>query len=118
MTSGLPDIRTFNTTELLSIIRRQMGVVVKRSVPRERLIQIIEDGTPPNPEECSGTNQTRRVLQTFLEQNWARLNSQLPCRGPNMGRCTVYQCPEGRHLDCYEAAREQIRIHIRLPDEP
>lgn len=118
MDDQLPDLRELNTTELLAIIRQQTGLVVKRSVPKDRLIQLVEEGTKPAQEELSGTNGTRRILQLFIEKNWSWINSQLPCKGPNRGKCTVYQCPEGRHLDCYGANREHIRVHERLPDEP
>lgn len=118
MDEGLPDLQQLNATELASIVRRQTGVVVKRSVPRLRLIELIEYGLAPLPEEAAKTNETRKVLQLFIEKNWSWVNSQIPCKGENMGRCTVYPCPEGRHLDCYLAAKDQIRVNMRLPDDP
>ena len=112
----MPDLETLNTTELLDILRRQQGVVVRRGVTRERLVQLVEEGSRPLPHELSGTTETRRVLQIFLNNNWSQINSQLPCVGTNRGKCTIYPCPEGRHLSCYAANRENIRVHMKLPD--
>jgi len=117
MAEELPSLHELNTTELLAILRSQTGMVLKRSVPRDRLIQLVEDGGKPLPEELAGTNETRRILQTFIERNWSWIGSQVPCKGENAGRCTIYPCPEGRHLDCYTANKENIRVHERLPDE-
>ncbi len=112
MDEGLPDPRGLNTTELLEIIRCQTGLVVRRSVPKERLVQIVEQGGMPTQEELAGTNESRRLLQVFIEKNWVQINSQLPCKGTNRGRCTIYPCPEGRHLDCFGASREHLHLFI------
>jgi hypothetical protein len=117
MADELPALEDLNLTELLAILRSQTRMVLKRSVSRERLIQLIEEGGQPLPEELSGTNETRRILQTFLEKNWSVVVSQIPCKGENAGKCTIYPCPEGRHLDCYTSNKEHIRVHERLPDE-
>lgn len=107
MSDDTTDWGLLNTTELLTIARSQTGVVVKRSVSRERLLQIIESGPPPTPKETSGTSASRLSLQKFIGKNMSWLGSQLPCKGENRGVCTIYPCPEGRHLDCYMAASKQ-----------
>lgn len=107
MSEPLPELPTLNTTELLNIIRRQTGMIVKRSVEREWLLQIIEYGDPPAPHEVADTMETRRRLQVFVEKSWDWLNSQLPCKGEKRGKCTIYPCPDARHLDCYMAAQKQ-----------
>jgi hypothetical protein len=103
----LEDLNSFNLTELVEIVRRQTGVVVKRSLSKERLVQIIEDGGLPNSSELASTNESRQTLENFITKNWEWLNSQIPCKGPNKGKCTIYPCPEARHVDCYLSALKQ-----------
>ncbi len=105
------DLSRLNESELAMIVRRQTGLVVKRSVGRERLIQFLEDGGSFAPEELAGTNESRKKLQLYIEKNWVGIQSQLPCKGENRGRCTIYPCPEGRHLDCYLSALPHMKIH-------
>lgn len=105
----VPPLETLNVTELAYIIRRQTGVVVKRSLPKERLIELIEYGTQPTPDEIAGSTTTRKELQQFIEKNWTWVNSQLPCKGPDKGKCTIYPCPEGRHADCMMSAGDQVK---------
>src|SRR5262245_3345328 len=104
-----------NDTELAAHVRAKTGVIIKRSTPRSRLIEIIEKGVMPTQEEWAGTMETRRSLELIIEKNWDWVNSQLPCKGENRGKCTVYPCPEGRHVDCYTSNRGQIQVHSRLP---
>lgn len=104
-------LHVLNQTELAVIIRRQTGLVVKRSVTRERLIQLLEDGGLPTADEVSPTTDSRKRLQLFIEKNWNGLNSQLPCKGENRGRCTIYPCPEGRHVDCLLYAAPHMKVH-------
>lgn len=107
----MDNLHLLNETELAYIIRRQMGLVVKRSVGKERLIQLLEDGGMPTEEELSSTTDSRKRLQLYIEKNWEGIQSQLPCKGENRGRCTVYPCPEGRHVDCLNAAAPHMRLH-------
>lgn len=111
VTEDMDILHALNETELALIIRRQTGLVMKRSVGRDRMIQLLEEGGMPLPEEISPTTESRKKLQVFIEKNWVALNSQLPCKGENKGRCTVYPCPEGRHLDCLLAAGAQLKLH-------
>lgn len=104
-------LHTLNVTELAYIIRRQTGLVVKRSVGKERLIQLLEDGGMPTQDEVSPTTDSRKRLQIFIEKNWAGIQSQLPCKGENRGRCTIYPCSEGRHVDCLLSAEPQMKVH-------
>ena len=106
MSDVLPNLETMNLTELLTIYRRQTGLVVKRSVERERLIQLVEGRVVLDPSELAGTTETRKELETFVTKNWVWINSQIPCQGTNRGKCTLYPCPEARHLDCYLAAKK------------
>lgn len=100
-----------NTTELMTLIRRQTGMVVKRSVSKERMVQIIEGGAPIVQEEVSETTESRKKLQLYIEKNWDGIQSQLPCKGENRGRCTIYPCPEGRHVDCLASAAPHMKVH-------
>jgi hypothetical protein len=110
--SSQATIDDYNETELLEMVRRNTGAVLKRSISRDRLVQIVY-GAAPIPEELSGTTETRRTLQIFIEKNWNWINSQIPCKGENRGKCSIYPCPEGRHLDCYQSARAQIRATLK-----
>lgn len=115
-------LHTLNVTELAQLIRRQTGVIVARAVGRERMIELLENGGVPNPDpastsalvvegEVSKTDESRKRLQLYIEKNWTGIQSQLPCKGENRGRCTIYPCPEGRHIDCLLAAGPHLKIH-------
>jgi len=104
-----------NDTELASRIRYQTGLVVKKSVPRERLVALAMYGTSPDPHEQAATNDTRKRLQLYIAKNWIGLQSQLPCKGEFRGQCTVYPCPEGRHVDCLIAAAPHMNRHDLQP---
>lgn len=105
------DLNQLNITELAYIIRRQTGMVVKRSVPKERLVDILENGKKLEESEICYSTETRKKLQVFIEKNWKWVESQLPCKGENRGKCTVYNCPEGRHADCLIGAGPQLSVH-------
>lgn len=109
--SDIPDLNLLNKTELALLLKRQTGLVVKRSVSRERLIQLQEEGGSLSPDEVSPTTESRRKLQMYIEKNWVGIQSQLPCKGENKGRCTIYGCPEGRHVDCYLSASRHMKLH-------
>lgn len=104
-------LHALNETELAIVIRRQTGLVVKRSMGKARMIELLENGGLPRPEEICPTTESRRKLQMYIETNWIGINSQLPCKGDNRGRCTVYPCPEGRHADCMLAAGLHLKLH-------
>lgn len=105
------DLRYLNYTELSLIYRRQTGLVVKRMVPKERIIQFIYGQAQPTHDEVSPTTESRRKLQVYIEQNKTWVESQIPCKGENRGKCTIYPCPEGRHLDCWLAAAPHVKAH-------
>ncbi len=104
-------LELLNLTELCELIRQRLGFIMKRSTPKERLIQIITHGYQANvsADEISGSTKTRHLLQQFIEKNWIQLNSQIPCKGENRGKCTIYPCPEGRHFSCFHYALPQVR---------
>lgn len=104
-------LHLLNITELTQLIRRQTGVIVTRSIGRERMIYLLENGGLPDPASTSATNESRKRLQLYIEKNWTGIQSQLPCKGENRGRCTIYPCPEGRHIDCLLAAGPHLKIH-------
>lgn len=104
----MPALETLNFTELLEIIRHQLGVRLKRSVPKERLIQLIYEGGKPLEEELSGTGESRKKLELALAGKWSSVVSQLPCKGATRGKCTVHPCTESRHLDCFIEARGKL----------
>ena len=112
----VPDLKNLtllNDTELRYLIRRQTGLVLKRSVTKERLIELMsgDEWQTPHPDEVSPSTETRRQLQVYIEKNWSGISSQLPCKGENRGRCTIYPCPEGRHVDCLLSATPHMVQH-------
>jgi hypothetical protein len=109
--SEQPNLLELNETELSYLYRRQTGLVLKRSVRKERIIDLLSNGRHPDQDEISSTTDSRKRLQLYVEKNWVGINSQLPCKGENRGRCTIYPCPEGRHLDCMLAAKPHLEFH-------
>ena len=99
-----------NHTELLKILASEKyGYLRLRiGIPIERLAHLVRTGERPLPEELALTSDTRRRLQIWIERNWTQIGSQLPCSGPNKGKCTIYPCSEGKHLDCYLAAQKYM----------
>ncbi len=99
-----------NRTELLQILATEKyGYLrLRASVPPERLAHLIRTGERPTPEEMSKTVDSRQKLQVWIDQNQKQIESQLPCNGPNKGKCTIYHCSEGKHLDCYIAAKKHM----------
>lgn len=101
-----------NDTELWEMARVQLTgawgrpIRLKRSLPRERVIELIENNLQPATEEM--VLETRFRLEQWVAKNWEGVNSQLPCRGLNRGKCTVFPCPDGRHFACFLEAREHM----------
>ncbi len=115
-------LHLLNDTELAQLIRNQTGVIVARAIGRDRMIYLLETGGIPNPDpvsmsasgiegETSKTDDSRKRLQLYIEKNWNGIQSQLPCKGEHRGRCTIYPCSEGRHVDCLTAAGPHLKIH-------
>ena len=107
MNDGLENL---NQSELLQILANSGhgNLRLKVTTPRERLIDLIRSDGIPHKREISGTARTRLELQEWIETNWDRIGSQLPCTGPTRGMCTVYPCSEGRHIECYLSAQKHI----------
>ena len=104
-------LETLNVTELLQILAKPSngGHRLKVTVPKERLVQLINTGEPPTQEETSPTAETRRQLEYWIiNVAWSGINSQLPCEGKNKGRCVTYPCSEGRHIDCFLGAKKNL----------
>lgn len=101
-----------NDTELWELARMGLSgtyrqpIRLRRSLPRERIIYLIESREMPQPNEV--LLESRLKLQQWVYRNWESVNSQLPCTGPDRGQCTKYDCPEGRHLSCYSSAAVHI----------
>jgi hypothetical protein len=106
-----------NETELTQIIRSLTGVIVYRSIGKDRMIELASNPVLLQREDWaasdvgSSTNDSRKRLQLFIEKNWNGIQSQLPCKGENRGRCTIYPCSEGRHVDCLLAAGPHLKVH-------
>lgn len=102
------DLRLLNITELTQLLRQSTGWVVRASVSKERLASFLYGFEQPTAEDLAESTKTRISLQVFIEKNRTVFDSQLPCKGENKGRCTIYPCPEGRHADCFLAAGPHI----------
>jgi hypothetical protein len=99
-----------NQTELIRILSTEKyGYLrLRRGISLERLAHLVRTGERPTSEELALTTETRRKLQLWIERNWTQIGSQLPCSGPNKGKCTIYPCSEGKHLDCLLAAQKHM----------
>lgn len=99
-----------NTTELLQILSSEKygHLRLRRDLSQDRLLYLVRTKERPNPDELAQTSDTRRRLQLWIERNWIQIGSQLPCSGPNKGKCTIYPCSEGKHLDCYLSAQKHM----------
>lgn len=97
-----------NKTELRQIVRVQTGGFSPNpDLPQERLIQIGTGQARLEAHEVSGTATTRAELEEWVQQNFSWAEGQLPCTGPNRGKCTIYPCSEARHMDCYLEAEKK-----------
>lgn len=103
-------LEAMNRTELLQILAGggHGRLRLRSSIGRERLIHLIRTGEEPKPEELAKTTETRARLEVWIEKNRALVGSQLPCEGPNSGKCTIYPCTEARHLNCYIDAKDNF----------
>jgi hypothetical protein len=108
--SGVIPIEKYNRTELAEIIRRRTNLIVQRSLPMERLQVLASSQEMPAQGELAETMQSRYKLQLFVVNNWAKINSQLPCIGPTRGQCTIHLCSEGRHLDCFMSVPPHLLV--------
>lgn len=111
---GQVALQDLNDTELWELARLELTsswrrpIRFKRSVPRETVIYFIETGGQPDPSLLY--MESRAELQDWISKNWMMVNSQLPCTGPQKGQCTIYGCPEGRHLTCYTNAKPHFGL--------
>lgn len=101
-----------NDTELWELARLQLtaswGKPMRlfRHLTRERVIHLVYTNEKPRDDEV--ILESRKKLQDWVAKNWERVNSQLPCSGKDRGKCTVYNCPEGRHLLCYSLSKKYM----------
>lgn len=103
----IPPLEHLNDTERLALLRGPAGQFqcVRRELPPERQIQLLETGERAQGDELSGSATCRAKLEKAIGANWNLIQSQLPCKGPNKGKCTVYPCSEGMHYECWEGAK-------------
>src|SRR3954470_14115091 len=102
MEGEVVELDDLNDTELWELARQQISaswrrpVRLSRSAPREYVLHLVESGEIPQPSH--ELIESRARLQEWIEKRWEMVNSQLPCTGPQRGKCKVYPCSEGRHL--------------------
>jgi hypothetical protein len=95
-----------NETELLQMARRQGLGTLRRGLPKDTLIALVGGYADPQPQHYAGTRETREILQKYIADNIERARSQLPgCDG----RCTTFQCTEGRHALCFVPQEAHVR---------
>lgn len=103
-------VEQYNRTELVEIVRRRTQIVVRHSLPLERLQHLAITGEQPTESEIAGSMRTRVSLQQFISKNWLAINSQLPCSGQLKGQCTIYPCSEGRHATCFMSVPPHLMV--------
>lgn len=95
-----------NETELLWMARDQGLGHLRRGIPKPELVAIVTGQIDVRPDHLSGTSDSRAALEVFIEKNWAVIRSQLPqCTG----RCTKFQCTEGKHALCFFPNQDAMR---------
>jgi len=100
------DLNELNKTELTELFRIQTGRRLSRSLSNDELITAINTG---EIVRSARTEKTRMKLEKFIAKNWDFYQTNLPCRGQvNEGKCSVFRCPEGRHIDCYLNVKDQL----------
>lgn len=99
------ELETCSETELMGLARKQGLPLLRRGLEKHHLINIILGHVLPGPTDLSGTIESRRKLQIYIERNWGKLVGQLP--GCN-GRCETYPCSEERHAYCYGPNEEVV----------
>lgn len=87
-----------NESELLWLARRQGLPKLRRGLPIEELVAVVAGEVPLSEAHLAGTNDTRGLLEDFIQKHIDRVRTQLP--GCN-GCCRSFSCSEGKHMSCY-----------------
>ena len=87
-----------NESELHWMARMQGLPILHRGIPFEELVDIVRGARPIEPKHLAGTNQSRELLERFIEKNIDRLRAQLPMCD---GKCRSFMCTEGKHMSCF-----------------
>lgn len=104
--TGPPPLQILNQSELLELVFIHRGVRMRRDTLPARLIHLIESPNDPiHPQEIPRTTESREKLEAWIMKNWDAIQTQLPCKAHNRGRCTIYPCTEARHLSCWMEVR-------------
>jgi hypothetical protein len=107
------DLHELNQSELLELVFIHRGYRLRRDTLIDRLIQLLEDDTAhPTAAEIPATQQTRAELEQWILKNWGMIQSQLPCKLANRGRCTIYPCTEVRHISCWTFSKSAMRMGL------
>jgi len=100
-----PKYYWYNRSELLELARRR-GYRLRRSLPHEQLVAIAIGQAAPGQDDLAETVHSRARLEAWIDKNRMQILSQLPCNGEHRGRCQIYPCSEGRHMNCYLDAEQ------------
>ena len=94
-----------NETELITIAQKAGLGRLRRGLSIATLVDIVAGAISPSLEHLSGTYVSRQRLEATIKKNIEVMRSQLPgCTG----RCTVYNCSDGRHSVCYSPNEDQL----------
>lgn len=97
-----------NETELIQLGRSQGVGIIKRGLPKDVLVALVNGDQVVRDEHLSQINFTRKVLEDYINAP-SRINiimSQLPgCTG----KCVSYQCSSGRHGLCFIPSESLVR---------
>jgi len=99
------NLEELNKTELLELIRQQLGRRVDSNLTKANLIRIVEMG---KLEKVSKLEESRYKLELFIDKNKQYYQTNLPCRGQiNEGKCTQFKCSEILHLSCFSNIKDE-----------
>lgn len=107
--NGADALQFCNESELLWLAKRQGLGRLKRGIPTNDLIAIVNGELDVGQHHLASTNGTRKTLELFInhKDNFPRIMSQLPgCDG----QCTKYECSEGKHLLCFMPNEEVLHL--------
>ena len=97
------DLESMNHSELVLLARWVGFNHITRSMPRKKVIEVIEDLN--NVEFKNPINGYRKMMSSWLKLRWDRL--QMQAVSSSCPNCE--QCDDMRSLDCYMTNRSVIK---------
>jgi hypothetical protein len=98
------NLDNLNNTELKKLIFIQTGG--KRVEGTTEELKEFFKGKIPKESKFV---ESRKKLQIFLDKNASSFATNMPCYGKvNAGKCTIYNCSDIIHINCYKGAEEYM----------